>query len=119
MANSRVQHRHGTKAQLDANTSSILSDEIVIVDSGDDTEDGSAVYYKPNVTGATPKRLAQAGERVCLPRVIPSGTEVDDNLAGKLGEIVFSADEQSLYYLAGILGTEENPSYDWVMIADA
>ena len=61
MANrGRLQTRHGTGTQFEQNKSTILPDELVIVDSGDTETNGSAVYYKPN--GGTPKRLANAEE---------------------------------------------------------
>ena len=62
MARARVQHRHGTFSNYENNKTTILNDEIVVVDSGHpDTPDGSALYYRPS--GASePVRVANAGE---------------------------------------------------------
>lgn len=51
MAKARYQHQHGTKSAMDNNVSSILTDEIVVVDSGAPLftgSTGSSVYYKPS-----------------------------------------------------------------------
>lgn len=62
MARARVQHRHGTFSNYENNKTTILNDEIVVVDSGHpDTPDGSALYYRPS--GASePVRVANADE---------------------------------------------------------
>lgn len=62
MGRARVQHRHGTFSNYENNKTTILNDEIVVVDSGHpDTPDGSALYYRPS--GASePVRVANADE---------------------------------------------------------
>ena len=116
MANARVQHRHGTKAQFDANKSYILSDELVVVDSGEDTESGSAVYYKTNAANAEPVRLQNAGDRGCFPRIVSD--VLDPSVVGVIGEIVYYEEDQCLYFCAGISPYGSGYNYDWVRIHD-
>ena len=113
----RVQHRHGTYTQFDENKSTILADEMVIVDSGDPVNNGSALYYKPN--GGTPTRLANSDEvPASCPKIITEdlGSGIPTTYPGTLGQIAFY--EASLYFLSQILGTEEEPLYMWYKLID-
>lgn len=87
MARARVQHRHGTFSNYKNNKTTILNDEIVVVDSGHpDTPDGSALYYRPS--GASePVRVANAGE---LPEAgINVETVTESQLSNATGDNIY------------------------------
>ena len=123
----RVQHRHGTYTQFDENKSTILADEIVIVDSGDPETNGSAVYYKPN--GGTPKRLANAEEISSLPNkatihIIDSATSegwadyIPESYVGNLGDLALY--DRELYFLSEIVTYPQSGTmYYWNKLIDS
>ena len=125
MANrGRLQTRHGTGTQFEQNKSTILPDELVIVDSGDTETNGSAVYYKPN--GGTPKRLANADEISSLPNkatihIIDSATSegwtdyIPESYVGNLGDLALY--DRELYFLSEIVTYPQSGTmYYWLRL---
>lgn len=89
MAKARYQHRHGTKANLSA--SDVLSDEAVIVDSGD-TPSSSAMYYKPSGGGLV--RLANFSDIAAGDNTMLLMTAVSENISEwKRGQIGWSGNK--------------------------
>ena len=71
-----IQHRHGTATQVNNNWNKVFNEELVIVDSGDTTPDGTAVYFRP--ANGSQKRLRNADEPIVLESKQVKTANIDD-----------------------------------------
>lgn len=121
MSKARYQHQHGTSTQLWSAGSTILDDEIAIVDSGAQNKSGSAVHFKPLGANKTIE-LANREDTISVTFGYtdkPStGYETLSSDAYKQGDFFYNTSDNKMWVCSERVATVNNTyKYKWKAIA--